>query len=134
MNILFIDDQPHTKLTHLIYYLKQSHKYDFTYEIKGSVNSACRYLVEHLTEIDLVIVDLGLPMFDDGKNYDLLNGLKVVETIFRKTTNIPVVINSTTHIPDESLYLQKFKNKNAKIAHVDFVHDDWLNHFIKNNL
>lgn len=134
MNILFIDDQPHSKLTHLIYYLKQSHTDDFTYEIKESVNSACRYFVEHLTEINLVIVDLGLPMFDDGKNYNSLNGLKIVETILRKTINIPIIINSTTHIPDEAIYLQKFKNKNAKIAHVDFVHVDWLTHFIKNNL
>lgn len=129
MHILIVDDWPEIKVQHAIQYLK-SKKIDFTYEIVKSYNSAGRYIARHFNEIDLAIVDLGLPTFDNGESYDKLQGLFVVEMIFRKKISIPVIINSTTEIPNVEEYFERYTDRNAVIQHVNSLDGEWLIEFI----
>ena len=130
MNILFVDDYPNVKVQHAIEYLKLKNV-DFTYEIVKSFNSAYRYIASHLNEIDLAIIDLGLPRFDDSDEYDKLEGLMLVEIIMRKKITIPIIINSTTEIPNEEEYFERYTDKNAVIKHVKFLDGKWLSEFLK---
>ena len=127
INILFVDDMPEFKIYSTIKELKEKN-IDFTYEIVGSLNSACRYLKAHENEIDLVILDLGLPFFDNGDGYGSLNGLKLVDEIFRRKIKVPIIINSTTQIPNEEQYLKRCPD-NTKIQHVHVLEADWLIEF-----
>ena len=130
MNILFVDDLPEFKVQKAIEYLK-SKGVEFTYEIVKSVNSACRYVVKNKDNIDLTVVDLGLPWFDDGGKFDKFNGLVVVAQILRCKVSIPVIINSTTEIPYEEEFLEPYTNKNAVVKHVESLDGEWLIEFIK---
>lgn len=129
-HILFVEDKPKIKLNSAITYLK-NREVDFTYQIKNSVNSALLYLDTHKDEIDLVVLDLGLPQFDDGSGYKELNGLLVMERLLKKHYHIPVVINSTTKIPDEKNRLKPYTEKGAVIQHLHYLYGDWLYEFLK---
>ena len=130
MNILFVDDLPEFKVQKAIEYLKLK-GVEFKYEIAKSVNSAGRYIVKNKDNVDLAVVDLGLPWFDDGDNFDKLNGLVVVTQILRCKMSIPVIINSTTEIPSEEDFLEPYIEKNAVIKHVHSLDGEWLIEFIK---
>lgn len=130
MHILIVDDMPEFKVQKAIEYLK-SQNLDFTYEIAKSANTAGRYIAKHLKEIDLAIVDLGLPWFENGDRYDKLNGLVVVAQILRYKPSVPVIINSTTEIPNEEDFLEPYVNKNAVVKHVQSLDGEWLIRFIK---
>ena len=130
MNILFVDDLPEFKIQRAIDYLKEQ-ELEFTYQITRSVNSAIRYFAKHKDEIDLVVVDLGLPWFDDSDNIDKLNGLVVVAQILRCKINIPVIINSTTEIPNEKEFLEPYVESKAIVKHVKSLEGKWLIEFIK---
>ena len=130
MNILFVDDYPNVKVQHAIQYLK-SQNVEFTYEIVKSFNSAYRYIASHFDKIDLAVIDLGLPRFDDSDEYDKLEGLRLVEIMSRKKITIPVIINSTTEIPNEKEYLESYMERNVIIKHVQFLDGKWLNEFLK---
>jgi len=130
MNILFVDDLPEFKVQKAIEHLKLQ-GVQFSYEIVKSVNSAVRYLVNHKDEIDLAVVDLGLPWFDEGDEFDKLNGLVVVAQILRYKVTIPVIINSTTEIQEEEDFLERYTNKNAVVKHVQSLDGEWLIEFLK---
>lgn len=130
MHILFVDDSPGLKVQPAINHLK-GENLNFSYEIVGSVNKACRYLCNHLNEIDLAIIDLGLPQFDNSHNYNELNGLSIIKEMLRKNINIPTIINSSTKIPNEEEFIKQYATKNTVIKHVDFLDGKWLSNFIK---
>lgn len=130
MNILFVDDLPEFKVQRAIDYMKEQ-GIEFTYEIAKSVNSAGRYLVKHKDEIDFAVVDLGLPWFDEGDSFDKLNGLIVVAQILRYKVNVPVIINSTTEIPNEVEFLMPYTEKGAIVKHVQALDGKWLVEFVK---
>lgn len=130
MHILFVDDCPNVKLVCILEYLKTHHP-AISYVIHESYNSACKYLNKHLSEIDLVVVDLGLPIFDNGSGYNELEGLNVIRYLMRKTFNIPVIINSSTEIPSEKEYLKQYALKNAQIVHVDCLCPAYFDDFLK---
>jgi CheY-like chemotaxis protein len=131
MNILFIEDNPEYKIKHVIEYLKTK-KLDFSYKIVKSCSSAMRYLFKHFNEIDLIILDLGLPFSDDGSEYDSLEGLFIIEELLRKNIKIPVIINSTTEIPNEKELFEKYLKQNSIIQHVPELKGNFLFDFIKN--
>ena len=110
MKILFIDDNPLGKVTPIIEYCKHQ-QIDFSYEIVQSVNSAIKYIFSNLNEIDLIVSDLGLPRYDDGSDYGILNGLDILDELIRKNVTIPIIINSTTDIPN----LRKYADLNTPI-------------------
>jgi len=130
MNILFIEDMPEAKINHLIEYLKKQDLV-FSYEITKSSSNAMRYLFKHFHEIDLIILDLGLPFSDDGSEYDSLGGLFIIEELMRKNIKMPVIINSTTEILDEKELFEKYRKQNGIIEHISELKGDFLFDFIK---
>lgn len=137
MHILFIDDMPDFKVESSICYLEQ--KIKFSYNICKSINSALRYFTKHSSEIDLIIIDLGLPQFDgDKSDINQYGGLDVInEIVFRKKVlDIPIIINSTTKIEpsDGSTEKEYFSfYAPAIIEHVDKLDDKWLLEFLKSH-
>lgn len=131
MHILFVDDLPNFKVNPQIQYLQQKNL-SFTYEVIGSVYSAIRYLNKHSNEVDLAIVDLGLPLTDDGSDYESLNGLLVTEFIMKikENKNIPIIINSSTQIPNEKQVLKKYTDEGINITHVEMLNVKWLLNYI----
>lgn len=130
INILIVDDMPEIKIANAIEYLK-SQNLDFNYEIIKNVRSALLYLHQHSNEIDLAIVDLGLPFYADSSDYGELEGLTIVDEILRLELSIPVIINSTTKIPNEEQYQKDFENINSTIEHVEELYGSWLHDFIQ---
>lgn len=137
MNILFVDDQPELKVQEAIKYLKEK-KLNFDYSIFKSSNSALNYIVENLSKIDLLVLDLGLPKSDDNNYlYDKYEGLFVLEQILRKTKDIPIIINSTTIIKpydgkNEKEYFKTFSP--AVIEHVEYLTGFYLFEFLETYL
>ena len=131
MNILFVDDRPEFKVQYAIEYLKRKNL-NFNYEILKSVNSALRYLANPSNKFDLAIVDLGLPQFDNGQGYGQLKGLIIVNEIFIRDMDIPIIINSTTEIPNEKEYLKQFTDDtpNAIVKHMEFLDLNWITEFV----
>lgn len=133
MNIVFVDDQPEFKIQSAINYLKGL-KIDFDYSIFKSSNPALRYITTNLSNIDLIILDLGLPKFDeDIDSYDKYEGLFVLEQILLKTKDIPIIINSTTIIrpsngKTEKEYFRSFRP--AVIEHVEQLNGFYLFDFL----
>ncbi len=132
MNILIIDDVPKFKVHTAIEYLK-SQSVDFNCEIMENCCDGLRYLRKNSNEIDLVIVDLGLPFYEDETKYNELEGLIIIEEIKRLNLNIPIIINSTTKLPDEEQYLKTFKDNGIIVEHVDALYGGWLYDFIQDN-
>ena len=137
MNIVFVDDQPEYKIQEAIKYLKEKNL-NFDYSIFKSSNSALRYIVENLSKIDLIVLDLGLPKIDDNNYlYDKYEGLFVLEQILRKTKDIPIIINSTTVIRHENYKTEKeyFKSFSpAVIEHVEHLTGFYLYEFLETYL
>ena len=137
MNIVFVDDQPEYKIQEAIKYLKEKNL-NFDYSIFKSSNSALRYIVENLSKIDLIVLDLGLPKIDDNNYlYDKYEGLFVLEQILSKTKDIPIIINSTTVIRHDNYKTEKeyFKNFSpAVIEHVEHLTGFYLYEFLETYL
>lgn len=101
LRILFIDDQPDFKVLPAINYLENK-KIDFSYEIIKSAVCAMRYIFKNADNIDLIVLDLGLPLYEnDYSEYDKLEGIFIISQLLRKNLKIPVIINSETDIPNE---------------------------------
>ena len=129
MNILIVDDYPEIKVRQAIEYLEQK-QFDFTYTIAKSYHSAAMYLSKNFDKIDLAIIDLGLPVRDNGDGYSKLEGLNLVSLICWKNNKIPIIINSTTEIPNEKEYLETYVAEGANIQHVKTLYGEWLYEFI----
>lgn len=138
MHILFIDDMPDFKVKSAIYYL-ESKKIKFSYTICKSINSALRYFSKHISEIDLIVVDFGLPQFDGDKSFiDQYGGLDIIDEIVlhKEVLNIPIIINSTTKIEpnDGSTEKEYFSFYDPVIIeHVEKLDGEWLLEFLKNH-
>ena len=113
--ILFVDDEPEMKVDPLIDWLKEK-EISFSYELKRSVNAALRYIDEHSSEINLIVTDLGLPIFDNGEGWTTLRGMLIVDQVVRKKLKIPVIINSTTEPPKEKL--QKYTSSLTRESNI----------------
>ena len=131
MNILFVDDQPEIKVQQAIEYLEQK-QLDFTYTIAKSYHSAVKYLSKNLKKTDLAVIDLGLPIYENGDGYSKLEGVNIISLICWRNNKMPIIINSTTDIPDEEEYLKPYISEGANIQHVKTLYGEWLYEFIKN--
>ena len=130
MRILIVDDKPKFRVQPTINFLREKNV-DFNYTIVKSVNSALQYIDEHLNEIDLAIIDLGLPHLDNDRGYSELNGLLVIEHLLNKTINIPIIINSEKRINQEKYRLKPYIKQGAVIQHLNFLYGEWLIEFLK---
>ena len=141
MHFLIVEDHPEYKVEFVINYLKDK-KLNFTYEICKSVNSGLRYFVFNKDKIDLIILDLGLPIFDDNSRYDKYAGLDIIDEICieKNIKNIPIIINSTTNIKltdkdiDEKEYFELHYGSDVVIEHVERLTGETLLDFISKHL
>ena len=130
INIVIVDDNPEFKVLHAMKYLEER-DFVFQYEIFTSVNESLRYILQHFKTIDLIILDLGLPLLPDEYCYDRLNGLQILQRMCYKKINIPVIINSDTKIPTELEYFKSLRDTGMIIEHVESLNGNWLEDFIK---
>lgn len=93
MRILIVDDHAETKCRGII---EECQKRGIEVEIKKGRNSALRRIIYGEQEIDGIILDMGIPVFDDGYTEDEKEGDDVLRELERKEYNIPVLIFSTT--------------------------------------
>lgn len=101
MKILIVDDHAETKCWGII---EECKKRGIEVEIAKGRNSAlCRIIYEE-KDIDGIILDMGIPVFDGEFTEDELEGDDVLIELDRKEYNIPVLIFSTT----ESEYKDEF--------------------------
>ena len=136
MNILFVDDRPEIKIKYAIDFLK-SKNLKFDYNVFKGVNSATCYICDNISKVDLAVIDLGLPILDDGFGYHEINGLQLIETILSITSDVLIIINSTTDIKSlkgitEEEYFKKFSP--AIISHVEYLDGEWLYDFLNEHL
>lgn len=123
-NILVVDDLAEFKVSAALNHLKNC-GIKFKCEYSETVNEANRHIKKTLDSIQLIILDLGLPLIQGGE-YDPLNGLYVLQFMKRYKIKIPVIINSNTTIPDEQNLLEEFLDAGIIVKHVSSLEGDWL--------
>lgn len=130
--ILFVEDQPMYKLNALLQYFKMK-KVDVEYEILGSVTEALRYLSNKNNKVDLVVTDLGLPIFKGEMVNNLLNGMDIVNYMYKFNTVAPVIINSTTVVPNFDYVKEDYDLRGQQLYKVDNIMEmkDWILEFLQ---
>lgn len=109
MNILIVEDKPEVKL---FYYEELLYSLKIEYNIVKSKEAAIKIIEKNCLNdenedyIDGIILDLGFPEFENGKNYDEKMGLKLIEYLKKSEINIPVMINSTTKLKKNEVNYQ----------------------------
>lgn len=77
-----------------------------------ALNPALRFITKESKKIDGIILDLGLPRFENERVENLYAGIDIVKELKRVGINIPVLINSTTLVDiDEEKYPFVFKER-----------------------
>lgn len=129
--ILFVEDQPYYKLDVLFGFLKRQ-SVPVEYEIVSSVTEAKRYLRDKNNKVDLVVTDLGLPIFEGEMVKNLLAGMDIVLDMDRFNTEVPVIINSTTVIPNYELAKEEYEERGQLLYKVDSIMDmkEWIVEFL----
>lgn len=143
INILVVEDQPKFKVEDALNYLKAKNlKFEITLCL--SAVSSMRYLRNHLAEIDLAIVDLGIPFFEsepiksNTEGFDVVQEIEILVEIGKKD-KLPIIINSTTKIEfsdgtTEEDYFASSKERGLIIEHVDCLEGAYLYEFIEKNM
>lgn len=131
--ILFVEDQPEYKLGGLFQWFK-SKKIPVEYEIVGSVTEAKLYLRKKENKVDLVVTDLGLPIFKGEQVTNLLQGMDIVRDIDDFNTEVPVIINSTTFVPSFDYAKEEYEERGQQLYKVDNIMEikEWLMDFLMN--
>lgn len=129
--ILFVEDQPDLKLYELFNWLNYK-GISVEYEIVGSVTEAKRYLFDKSNKVDLVITDLGIPRFKGERATNLLEGMAIVYDMWEFNTEVPVIINSTTIVPNFEYAKEDYEERGQQLYKVDSIMDmkEWLVDFI----
>jgi len=110
MKILIVDDYPETKCWGIIEELK---KRKIEYEIVKAINPALRKIVLDEIDIDGIILDMGLPIYEEKTMLEKNGGDRILRELKRRKINIPVLIFSETQ--------SEFKSK------CEFVFDQMTN-------
>lgn len=130
--ILIVEDQPALKIE-LFITLLEKQNIPFEYELVGSITSAKRYLARNANCVDLIITDLGLPIFDGEYVNNLLEGVNLINDLEDFDVEVPVVINSTTQIPDFKFKKAEWETRGLKIYKTEYILDmkNWFVEFLK---
>ena len=129
--ILFVEDQPDYKLHVFICWIKLKN-IKVEYLILGSINEAKKYLSTTNEKIDLVVTDLGLPRFRGERVENSLQGVELVRFLPKFNSKIPVIIYSTTDIPNFNLIKKEYDSRGQELYKVKSILDmrDWLEVFL----
>ena len=118
--ILIVEDMPELKLDMLIRML-EIEKVEFEYEIVKSITSAKRYLSKRGNKVDVIISDLGLPIFDDEMVTNLLEGVGFIDDLKDFDIKVPVIINSTTSIPNYEMKKSNWERDGLEVHKTEFI-------------
>lgn len=102
------------------------------YEIVGSVTEAKRYLCNKDNKLDLIVTYLGLPVFKGERVKNSLAGMDIVFDMYKFNTDVPVIINSTTVVPNFDYAKEKYDSRSQSLYKVDSIMDmkEWLMDFL----
>lgn len=98
MKILIVDDHAETKCMGII---EECKKRGIEVEIAKGRNSALYRIIYKEKDIDGIILDMGIPIYDNEYPEDEREGDDVLRELHRKKYNIPVLIFSTTESEDK---------------------------------
>ena len=115
MKFLIIEDDREKRLF-LELFMKQKGYESFSFQ---SVQPAIKYTIQHSTEIDGIVLDLGLTSYDHTDDYSFTRGLDLVEKLKETGMYIPILINSSTYIDLEKIQ----ENYHSLIQRMD--DDEW---------
>lgn len=94
MKILIVDDHAETKCMGII---EECKKQGVEVEIAKGRNSALCRIIYQKQDIDGIILDMGIPVYDNEYTEDEREGDDVLRELHRRKKHIPVLIFSTTH-------------------------------------
>lgn len=129
--ILFIEDRPDLKLYLLFDWFKYK-GISVEYEVVESVVEAKRYLSNKQNAPDLIVTDLGIPHFKGERVTNLLEGMEIIYDMRRFNTEAPVIINSTTVIPNFDSVKAEYDIRGQKLYKVNSIMDmkEWFMDFL----
>lgn len=95
MKFLIVEDDRNKRLF-LEFFFKQKGYESYSFQ---SVQPAIKYATKHSTEIDGIILDLGLSSYDcNDDDYSYTRGIDLIYELKEKGIYIPILINSSTYI------------------------------------
>lgn len=103
MKVLIVDDMGY-KQNEVIQCLNSKGITD--YEVTSCTREAITTIINYknnANEFDLIITDLGLPIFDDEPVNDSIEGYYMLLELAYRDIFIPAVVYSTTEVPQEEL-------------------------------
>ena len=139
INILVVEDQPAFKVEDALDYLKFK---NLKCEIKmfSSAVSSMRYIRDNLSEIDLAIIDLGIPYFENEPIRSKTQGFEVIQEIERLIRNLSIIINSTTKLElshdmtEEEYFADSRARCGITMEHIEELEGSYLYEFIEKNM
>lgn len=97
--LLIIEDNPDAKLKP---FLKTLQSLNISFSLQKTISDAEVYFFEHLKEITVVILDVGLP-HTSHSDVSLYGGLNLMPRLIHKRTDLPIIMNTPANIPYEAL-------------------------------
>ncbi len=131
LKMLIVEDYPHSKVDPAVKYL-DSIGLKFESTLCKNILDAQVYLKNNKADIDILILDLGLPWSKGGFTTDLFSGLTILDELKRQEINLPTIINSDTEIPKEKM--EPYESYFTIIKKVNKLEGDWLLKFLDKNL
>lgn len=96
MKILIVDDYPETKCFGII---KECKKREIEIVIEKAISPALqRIFLSDDSKIDGIILDMGLPIYENGRIESQNAGERVLRELERKRMEIPVLVFSETNL------------------------------------
>ena len=127
MKILIVEDNENKR--EIVEYILKNAGVQF--HIEKAINSALKYIHDHHDEIDGIILDLGLPRFENDLHPIPLGGLDIPDEMEILELDIPILINSfdagTVKYED---YLFDVHNIKGETQPYTSSHADDINSFI----
>ena len=126
MKILIVEDDRNKRLF-LEYFLKEKNIEFYSF---SSVRPAISYSIKCSSEIDGIILALGLTSYDYSDDYDFTKGLELIKELTKKRISIPILINSSTYVDLDSL-MKMHSNIKAQMDDDEFHLRQFVNSLIK---
>lgn len=117
MKFLIVEDDRNKRLF-LELFFKQRGDESYSFQ---SVQPAIKYATKYSTEIDGIILDLGLSSYDHSDDdYSYTRGLDLIAELTKKGMYIPILINSSVYISN----LQKIQESYKELI-MKMDDDEW---------
>ena len=106
--IAIIDDHPEIKCRNIIGTLIEK---EIEFEFFKSINSFLKAVHSYHERYCGIILDMQLPQYDD-EPFSLKEdgGESILKRLSSRNIDIPVLLNTSTYVPEEKFLLQHYKN------------------------